>query len=69
MQSNSKLSAILGLLIALPVTLFWTAISGIGITLVCLVIFPSEYFLKASVLFTTIFFIAMNIVGWREIRR
>ncbi len=69
MESNSRIAALLGLLMALPITLFWTCISGIGIALVCLVIFPSEYFLQAALLFTTIFFIILNINGWRELRR
>ena len=69
MESNSKITALLGLLMALPITLFWTGESGIGITLVCLVIFPSEYFLQATLLFTTLFFIVLNVNGWRELRR
>lgn len=69
MESNSKITALLGLLMALPITLFWTGVSGICITLVCLVIFPSEYFLQATLLFTTLFFIVLNVNGWRELRR
>lgn len=69
MESNSKITALLGLLMALPITLFWTGVSGLGITLVCLVIFPSEYFLQAALLFTTLFFIILNVNGWRELRR
>lgn len=69
MESNSKITALLGLLMALPITLFWTGVSGIGITLVCLVIFRSEYFLQATLLFTTLFFIVLNVNGWRELRR
>jgi hypothetical protein len=69
MESNSKITALLGLLMALPITLFWTGVSGLGITLVCLVIFPSEYFLQAALLFTTLFFIVLNVNGWRELRR
>ncbi|WP_418378649.1 hypothetical protein [Acidaminococcus sp.] len=69
MESNSKITALLGLVMALPITLFWTGVSGLGITLVCLVIFPSEYFLQAALLFTTLFFIVLNVNGWRELRR
>lgn len=69
MESNSTVTALLGLLMTLPITLFYTGIAGIGITLICLVILPSEYFLQAALLFTILFFIVLNINGWRELRK
>jgi hypothetical protein len=67
MESHSRLFALFGLLVALPGTLFWTGVAGIPICLLCLLIF-GKYFWEATVFFTTIFFIALNVQSYREFR-